>query len=156
MPTLDLKIPPPLVALLAASAMWGASRFDGSHGWAELWPAFRIGAALLIATLGAGFDVAGIIAFRQAKTTLNPMKPHTSVALVSHGIYRITRNPMYVGLGLILLAWAVYLASGWALLGPLAFAAYITRFQIQPEERVLAARFGNQFNRYQASVRRWL
>lgn len=156
MPTLDLKIPPPIVAVLAASAMWAVSKFDGSHDWAELWPTFRIGTALMIATVGAGFDVAGIIAFRHAKTTLNPMKPGTSVALVSSGIYRITRNPMYVGMGLILLAWAVYLASSWALWGPLAFATYITRYQIKPEERALTARFGNQFASYQTSVQRWL
>ena len=63
---------------------------------------------------------------------------------------------MYVGMALILLAWAIYLGSGTALLGPLAFALYITRFQIQPEERVLALRFGTDFAGYCARVRRWL
>jgi protein-S-isoprenylcysteine O-methyltransferase Ste14 len=153
MPSLELKIPPPVVALAVGAAMWLVSQYAAFDGSALAW---RLGAALAIAAIGAAFDVAGIVAFRRAKTTVNPMKPENSAALVSSGVYRITRNPMYVGMAFILLAWAVYLASPWALLGPLAFAAYITRFQIKPEERVLAARFGAEFESYQARVRRWL
>ena len=153
MPSLELKVPPPAVALVVALALWWATRYGVLEGVPPPW---RIGAALAVAAVGAAFDVAGIIAFRRAKTTVNPMKPEKSVALVSSGVYRITRNPMYVGMVFILLAWAVYLASAWALFGPLLFAAYITRFQIKPEERVLAARFGPEFARYRARVRRWL
>ena len=76
--------------------------------------------------------------------------------MVTHGVYRFTRNPMYLGLLLILLGLAVYLASPWVLLGPVAFAAFITRFQIQPEERALTARFGATYTDYCARVRRWL
>ncbi len=151
--SLELKIPPPAVGLLVAGAMWWGSRYGVLEA---VPPGWRLGAALAIAAIGAAFDVAGIIAFRRAKTTVNPMKPEKSAALVSSGIYRITRNPMYVGMAFILLAWAVYLASPWALIGPLAFAAYITRFQIRPEERVLATRFGAEFASYRARVRRWL
>ncbi|WP_309679403.1 isoprenylcysteine carboxylmethyltransferase family protein [Polaromonas sp.] len=153
MQALELKIPPPAVAALTAGAMWGLSVLAPLVALA---PALRVTAALLIALVGAGFDLAGIIAFWRAKTTVNPMKPDTSVALVCTGVYRFTRNPMYVGLALILLAWAVYLSSGWALLGPVAFGLYITRFQIRPEERVLAARFGSRYAAYQAGVPRWL
>ena len=141
------------MALVAALVMWWVSRYGVVEGVPPHW---RIGAALVIAAIGAAFDVAGILAFGRAKTTVNPMKPEKSAALVCSGVYRITRNPMYVGMVLILLAWAVYLTSPWALFGPLAFAAYITRFQIKPEERMLAARFGDAFANYQARVRRWL
>jgi len=153
MPSLELKVPPPAVALVVGLAMWWVTRYGVLEGVPPHW---RIGAALIVAAIGAAFDVAGIIAFARAKTTVNPMKPEKSVALVRSGVYRITRNPMYVGMAFILLAWAVYLASLWALVGPLAFAAYITRFQIKPEERVLAGRFGDKFASYQARVRRWL
>jgi protein-S-isoprenylcysteine O-methyltransferase Ste14 len=153
MPSLALKIPPPAVALLVAGVMGWSSRWLNLVDLPATW---RIGAALAIAVIGMAFDVAGLIAFRRAKTTVNPMKPEKSAALVSSGVYRITRNPMYVGMAFFLLAWAVFLASPWALLGPLVFAAYITRFQIQPEERVLAARFGAEFESYRARVRRWL
>jgi len=72
------------------------------------------------------------------------------------GIYRFTRNPMYVGLALVLLGWAALLSSPWALLGPLVFVLYINRFQIAPEERVLSAKFGAAYTEYIARVRRWL
>jgi protein-S-isoprenylcysteine O-methyltransferase Ste14 len=153
MASLELKIPPPAVGLLVAGAMWWVSRYGVLDAVPIGW---RIGVALVIAAIGAAFDVAGIIAFARAKTTVNPMKPENSAAVVSSGVYRITRNPMYVGMALFLLAWAVFLASPWVLFGPLVFAAYITRFQIKPEERALAARFGAEFASYQARVRRWL
>lgn len=153
MRALELKIPPPVVAALAAAGMWGLAALAPLLAVPG---GLRVTAALLIALVGASFDLAGLIAFRRAKTTVNPMRPEASVALVSGGVYRLTRNPMYVGMALILLAWAVYLSSAWALLGPLAFALYITRFQIQPEERVLAARFGSRYAAYQSAVRRWL
>ena len=150
---LDLKIPPPLVAAITAGAMYGV---------AQLLPVLalsstvRVGTALALATVGASFDMAGLLAFRRAKTTVNPMTPQRSRSVVSTGVYRFTRNPMYLGLVFFLLAWAVYLASAWALLGVPVFMAYITRFQIQPEERVLSARFGKSYTDYCARVRRWL
>jgi protein-S-isoprenylcysteine O-methyltransferase Ste14 len=76
--------------------------------------------------------------------------------LVSTGVYSFTRNPMYLGMALVLLAWAAYLSSAWSLLGPLLFALYITRFQIVPEERVLDRLFGTSFAAYKKCVRRWL
>ena len=157
MVTLELKIPPPIVAALTALAMWAASKLLGLNGlFAHVQPDWRNIAALVIALIGAGFDLTGIVGFIRARTTVNPMKPERSAALVTSGVYRITRNPMYVGMALLLLAWAVVLGSGTALLGPLAFGLYITRFQIQPEERVLSARFGGEFAGYCARVRRWL
>jgi protein-S-isoprenylcysteine O-methyltransferase Ste14 len=157
MSSLELKIPPPVVGLLVAGAMWWLSTLDRRDGLLHGVPTgWHLAAALMIAAIGAAFDVLGIIAFRRAKTTVNPMKPEKSAALVSSGVYRITRNPMYVGMAFILLAWAIFLASPWALFGPLVFAVYITRFQIKPEERALSTRFGAEFASYQARVRRWL
>ena len=153
MKSLDLKVPPPLVALLVAIAMWGISL--GPFSW-EAPPLMRMAGALAIAAVGAAFSVGGVIAFRRAKTTVNPMKPEAASSLVSSGVYRATRNPMYVGLLLVLVAWAVFLSSFLALLGPLAFIAYIGRFQITPEERVLSALFGAEYSAYKARVRRWL
>jgi len=151
--TLELKIPPPAVAVFAAIVMWGVSRATPS--W-EIPALARIGVALAIAAIGVAFSVSGVIAFRRAKTTINPTTPEAASSLVSSGAYRATRNPMYVGLLLVLVAWAVFLSSGWALPGPLVFAAYIRRFQITPEERVLSALFGTEYSAYKARVRRWL
>ena len=155
MSALELKIPPPLVAAAVAGCMYAAAVLLPAPVLA-LPPGVCVGMALALAAVGAGFDVAGLWAFRKARTTVNPLTPHRSVAVVSTGVYRLTRNPMYLGLALILLGLAVYLASPWALLGPLVFAAYITRFQIVPEERALQARFGAAYTAYRARVRRWL
>lgn len=153
MHALELKIPPPIVALLIAAAMWGISL--GAPA-ASLPITIRVVAAIAIALAGVAFSFAGVVAFRRAKTTLNPLKPGTSSSLVTSGVYRFTRNPMYVGLALVLLAWAVFLSSGWTLLGPLTFILYMTRFQIMPEETVLSRMYGAAYSAYQAKVRRWL
>ena len=116
----------------------------------------RAAAAIAFALAGIGTAVAGFVAFRRAKTTVNPLKPETSSSLVTSGVYRLTRNPMYVGLALVLLAWAVFLSCAWALPGPVVFILYMNRFQIGPEERVLSGIFGAAYSAYQAKVRRWL
>ena len=153
MKSLELKIPPPLVALLIATAMWGVAQISPVLDFAAL---YRVSAAIAIAIIGGGFSIAGVIAFRQARTTVNPLKPESTSALVSLGVYRITRNPMYVGMLLAVLAWAVFLAAPWALIGPVAFHLYIGRFQIAPEETVLTKLFGAEYVAYKTEVRRWL
>jgi protein-S-isoprenylcysteine O-methyltransferase Ste14 len=153
MRALELKIPPPLVALLMAVAMWGVSLATTAIAV----PAFvRVGAAIALALAGGGISLVGTIAFRRARTTVNPMKPQSTSSLVTGGIYKFTRNPMYVGLLFVLLAWGVFLSSGWALVGPLVFVLYINRFQIAPEEKVLSLMFGSAYSAYMARVRRWL
>ena len=150
---LELKIPPPVIAVLMAGVMWGIS----SVAPLLVVPSsMRRATALAIALAGAAFSLAGVISFRRARTTVNPTKPEKTSSLVCSGIYRVTRNPMYLGLLLALVAWAVFLSSGWALLGPLAFLLYIDRFQIAPEERVLFALFGPTYAAYKSNVRRWL
>jgi protein-S-isoprenylcysteine O-methyltransferase Ste14 len=153
MSSLEAKIPPPAVATALALAMWGASRLAPLL---QVPSALRIVAAGAIMLVGIGFSAAGVLAFRRAQTTLNPTTPDKASSLVNSGVYRITRNPMYVGLSFVLLAWAVFLSSAWALLGPVAFVLYIGRFQIAPEERALAKLFGKEYTDYQARVHRWL
>jgi len=150
---LELKIPPPVVALLIAAIMWGISLFTTSI---DVSTPIRLVAATAFAVAGVATAISGAVAFRRAKTTISPLKPETTSSLVVSGVYRFTRNPMYVGLALVLLAWAVFLSSIWTLLGPLAFSLYITRFQIIPEEQALAGIFGAAYSAYRAKVRRWL
>jgi len=153
MSLLDNKIPPPAVALAVAAAMWGTASVG------PVLPLSRDLANALagaLAVAGLAFDVLGILAFRAARTTVDPLRIERACALVTHGVYRITRNPMYVGLVCFLLAWAFYLVAWLAFLGPPLFVAYITQFQIKPEERVLARRFGATYAEYATRVRRWL
>ena len=142
-----------MVALLVALAMWAASRRSVDPVLTEL---VRVPLAIALAVIGAAFDLSGLVAFRRAKTTVNPMRPQSTSSLVGSGVYRLTRNPMYVGLAFMLCGWAVFLWSWWALPGPFAFAAYVDRFQIVPEERALSALFGADYMAYKHRVRRWL
>lgn len=146
---LEHRIPPPLVAIMMAVAMWLAARPLPPFG-ARLW------LALLVFLLGAAICLAGALSFRRARTTVNPLKPETASTLVIAGVYRHTRNPMYLGFALALLAWSIALASPLSLLGVLAFVLYMNRFQIAPEEQALRHLFGAQFDSYCAQVRRWV
>ena len=153
MPSLELKIHPPVVALGFAAVMWLLAI---SLPLFTFFPPWRLHLGGGIALLGGLFALAGAIAFRKLRTTVNPLKPAQSSAVVTAGVYKITRNPMYVGLVLVLLGWAIYLGAPLTLLGPIGFAMYVQRFQIIPEERVLLAKFGDQYSAYMAKVRRWL
>ena len=149
---LDLKVPPPAVVLVCAAAMWLL---------AERFPAFtfelpgRTFVCGAFALAGIFFDVSGFLAFRRMRTTINPLTPHNTSAMVSHAIYRHTRNPMYMGQLLILAAWAVWLCNWLAFPLLPVFVGYLTRFQIIPEERVLAAKFGDAYAEYRQRVPRW-
>lgn len=150
---LENRIPPPLVALVLAGSMWGIARVAPSLG---LEFAIRVPVAVAIALAGLAFDFSGLLAFLRSKTTVNPLKPERASALVTGGVYRFTRNPMYVGMLLFLLAWGVYLDCLPAFIGPVLFVLYMNRFQIGPEERVLREKFGAPFEAYMGEVRRWL
>src|SRR5688572_27174124 len=150
---LELRIPPPVVGLTIAVGMWALAQ---NLPVLQLPDLVRLVLAAGLGTLGVAVAFAGVVAFHRAKTTVNPLKPEKSAALVSTGVYSFTRNPMYLGMALVLCGWAVYLSSIWALIGPCAFALYITRFQIIPEERILDGLFGEPFARYKKQVRRWV
>ncbi len=151
--TLELKIPPLAVALLAAACMWLAA-------WAVPGCAFpfpgHVAFSVPVAVLGVFIVLLGVVAFRRAGTTVNPMNPGSSSTLVVAGIYSVTRNPMYLGFLLLLLAWAIYLANVLTILLLPGFVWYMGRYQIEPEEKALASLFGQKFVDYAARVRRWI
>lgn len=153
MSALDLKVPPLAVLLCAAAAMWLAAA--AAPSLTRAWP-FAAVAAGILSLAGLAVALAGVLSFRRARTTVNPLTPGAASALVTSGIYRFTRNPMYLGFALVLLAWAVFLGNPLSLALVGAFVLYIDRFQIQPEERALAALFGAAFKTYTQAVRRWL
>lgn len=150
---LETKIPPPAVVLLAALLIWGLRRMFPEEG------IFIPGRRMLYwSLLGLGLLALflGIFEFRRARTTVNPLTPAGVSSLVTGGIYRFSRNPMYVGDALILLAVAVYFSNPLGLAGVVLFVAWMNLFQIPAEERALKARFGEAFERYCERVRRWI
>ena len=153
MRALELKIPPVAMGLIVGSVMWAAARFVPVFNFAL--PAGRLIAAVL-AVAGVVIALLGVVSFRRAKTTVNPLQPAAASSLVISGIYRRTRNPMYLGLLLVLLGWGALLANALAIVFAAAFIPLMNRLQILPEERFLAARFGPAFTAYQSAVRRWI
>lgn len=153
MRALENKIPPPIVTALFGLLMWLAAHYVPGLDLPYLG---RVLMVLFVLAVGVCFSVARVLSLRQAQTTVNPLKPETASSLVRSGIYQYSRNPMYVGFALLLLAWACYLASPLALLGVLGFVLYMNRFQISPEERALTTLFDSKFRAYQAQVGRWL
>jgi protein-S-isoprenylcysteine O-methyltransferase Ste14 len=150
---LEARIPAPLIAVALAIGMRLVFQAEPGYDAPGTLQSVVMSAALL--SSGA-FALAAFAQFCWARTTIDPFKPERASTLVTHGVYRLTRNPMYVSLLLLLLAYAIELWSLGALAGPAAFVAYVTRFQILPEERALEAKFGAEFSEYRRQVRRWL
>jgi protein-S-isoprenylcysteine O-methyltransferase Ste14 len=153
MNVLELRIPPVVLVLLFGAAMSGLARLfpqaDLVITGRPIWIAVFVALAVAI-------TVAGVAAFRRHKTTVDPRTPEQATTLVSGGIYRFSRNPMYLGFLLLLAGWAFYVANWAAALLLPFFVVYMNRFQIRPEERALEARFGAAFRDYAGGVRRWL
>lgn len=152
MRTLERKIPPAALVLLFTALMWLVSTSEA------LTVAIPRRTTIAAIFWSAGFAIifGGLLEFRRAKTTVNPITPEATTALVTSGFYRFTRNPMYLGFLFALIGWAVFLSHLWAFALLPFFVLYMNRFQIEPEERALSAKFGEQFNEYRQSVRRWL
>jgi protein-S-isoprenylcysteine O-methyltransferase Ste14 len=153
MKALELKVPPLPLALAFGVLMWAIDRWLPMQSERSL---VRTGIALATFALAVAILATAVVGFRKARTTVDPMHPEAASAIVTSGIYRFTRNPMYLGFLLALIAWAVFLGNIVAALMPPLFVAYMNRFQIVPEERALVARFGVPYETYMRSVRRWL
>ncbi|MFY8325897.1 methyltransferase family protein [Pseudoalteromonas sp. ZZD1] len=148
---LNNKIPPVLVVLFFAGIM----ALVAHYSVIDL-SAFISYVAAIFVVIGGIFCIAGVVSFRLAKTTVNPNNPEQATELVTTGVYKLSRNPMYVGFAFILLGWGVWLMSIWAIACIAGFVAYLTLFQIIPEERALSKIFGQQYTDYMNRVRRWL
>jgi protein-S-isoprenylcysteine O-methyltransferase Ste14 len=149
---LELRVPPVALVLLFALAMWAVARWVPQATLVR--PSSWV--ASLPALAGGLFALAGVLAFRRVHTTVNPVTPQASSSVVTTGVYRFSRNPMYLGFLLVLASFALHLGNvGSALLLPM-FVAYMNRYQIRPEERALHQKFGSEYQRYTERVRRWL
>jgi protein-S-isoprenylcysteine O-methyltransferase Ste14 len=147
------KVPPPIVMLLAALIMWALHRWLPLGHWISS-PWDRLGA--LVAAAGIALVAPAMAGFRRARTTVNPMDPGKASQLVTDGIYRVTRNPMYLGLTLLLAGWGLWLGSASPWLIPPLFVLVITCVQIIPEERALEQLFGDAYRAYRRRVPRWI
>lgn len=150
---MELRIPPLFLVFLFAVFMLA---LRGALPGASVPLAGLVPVASALALAGALVCALGLLTFRRARTTVNPMEPNRASLLVRNGIYRYSRNPMYLGFALLLLAWGLYLANFVSIACVGLFVFYIDRYQIVPEERALASRFGGDYAHYKGAVRRWV
>ncbi len=153
MVSLELKIPPPIITLLFGILMWFIAQ---ALPTSIALLAFKNSFSVIVLFLGMAFCLAGAITFKLAQTTINPQKPHETSSLVTSGIYRISRNPMYLGFFLVLISWGIYLSNIFTLAMTVLFVLYMNKYQIKPEERALLNLFPAEFTTYTETVRRWL
>ncbi len=149
---LNHKIPPPVVAFIVAACAWWVTDVHyvlNPLQWQFWATVVSVGLALL-------FDLPALYQFHSVKTTINPLQPGRAKCLVTTGIFNFSRNPMYVGLVFWLLAFGFFISSLWIFLSVICFIAYITVFQILPEEQALTIKFGKEFEEYKKCVRMWL
>jgi protein-S-isoprenylcysteine O-methyltransferase Ste14 len=149
--TAGIRVPPPVYYL---AAFLGGVALE--LVFPTSWPVFgvRIAAALLAGAAWLALDGAAMVRFRRAGTSMVPMKPTT--ALVTSGPYRFTRNPMYLGMAFLYIAFAFGLGVIWALALLPAVVVIVDRFVIAREEPYLERKFGQAYRDYKARVRRWL
>ncbi|GIM54217.1 methyltransferase family protein [Capnocytophaga cynodegmi] len=147
---LDLKVPPVIVLVIFAGIIIGIPYIFPFYGVKSF------GLCVLFVVLGVAIALSGVWEFRKLKTTVNPITPEKSSQIVDTGVYRFSRNPMYLGMAFVLIGlvflWGNYLS--W--LGVVGFVIYITRFQIIPEEKILNEIFGENYRKYLKKTRRWL
>ena len=148
---METKIPPPIVTLVFGLSIYFSR---GIFQAVEIKYSFYIGILLLI--LGLGILISAVGLFRKDKTTVNPLSPEQATKLVTDGIFKYSRNPMYLGMALVLCSIAVSfnLIGGIILIA--LFCFYITKFQILPEERAMSNLFSQDFDKYKEATRRWI
>lgn len=150
---MHLKIPPAIVFLVSSLLLWGISTITIDY---QLNIPFSKLIAYVIFVIGGLVGLSGIIEFRRHKTTVDPTKPEKASNMVTTGIYRFTRNPMYLGMAIWLLGASIYKGNPLALFSIVIFISYLTEYQIKPEEKALKKRFGKAYISYLEIVRRWI
>ncbi len=151
--SLNLKIPPVAQGIIAAALTWLCSEFVPLY---KLNIPHQIVAASILFFSGGVVALLGVYAFRKMSTTVDPRYPDKASSLVVIGIYRYSRNPMYLGILLVLLGWALFLGAISGLIIPVVFVVAINQLQIKPEEQALKDKFKDSYISYTKSVRRWI
>lgn len=154
MPNIELRIAPPFLGLIAAAMMCGLAYL--AFVPLPLPFAGKLAITVVLLLFSSAVFAASKRLFTRLGTTWKPQKPEKATALITTGIYRHSRNPMYLAASALLLALGIALGDLIALLLVPCFVLYLTRFQIVPEERALERLFGEDYREYKRRVRRWL
>jgi protein-S-isoprenylcysteine O-methyltransferase Ste14 len=153
MKRLQNKIPPPVITLIIALAMWGLDFYCPIYVISDKY-SWILG--FLFISTGLFLDIVSFLGFTKNKTTVNPLRPDKSSSLVVDGFYRYTRNPMYLGMLLVLCGIAFLFGSVLVFIMLPIFIVIINELQIKPEENALTKIFDVSYLDYKKKVRRWL
>ncbi|MEP3209644.1 MAG: isoprenylcysteine carboxylmethyltransferase family protein [Maribacter sp.] len=149
---MKLKIPPVLVFIAFGVFMYVLARFL-PVGYFDFFG--RIYLMYALCAIAGSIVFISLLQFFRSKTTVDPTAPSKASKLVTSGIYQYSRNPMYLGLLLMLLAWGLWLGNAFNVLLAAGFVAYMNAFQIAAEEEMLLQLFDKEYKQYCTLVRRW-
>lgn len=149
---MELRIPPVFVFLVFAAMMYLLAQFLPVGYFEFFGSEYLMGFLLVMAIM---IIVVSMFQFFRAKTTVDPRAPSKADTLVTGGLYQYSRNPMYLAMLLLLLAWGLWLGNAFNTLLAAFFVAYMNKFQVMPEEEALLQKFGNEYRQYVSKVRRW-
>lgn len=150
---MNTLVPPPVVAIIIGLLMWAV---DKKLAFGKFQSEFQLPITLTLLVIGLLLMAIAVGYFIAAKTTINPLRPANASALITTGVFAISRNPIYLGDLLLLAALAMWLGNALNVALLALFVWYINRFQVMPEERALKQRFGATYDAYCSRVRRWL
>jgi len=150
---MKLKVPPTLQVAIFAFLIWLISKLAPVK---HLNFEYQKELSWSIFAFGVFIGIIAVYTFRKAQTTVDPRNPDKASKLVIVGIYKISRNPMYLGFFFILLAFVIKVGNLYALPVLIVYVWYITAFQIKPEEIALKDLFGEDYSHYLKTVRRWI
>ena len=146
-----LKIPPPiLVIILITSIYFSSDKLD------LISIPYRTLFSIVILSIGILVIINPVVKFIKSKTTVNPVEFKNVEKLVTSGIYKYSRNPMYLGMIMIIISTTVYYLNFYSLLTPFIFYFWVNRFQIKREEVFLEEKFGQEYLSYKTKTRRWI
>ena len=145
------KIPPPILALIMIVLIYLSSFFIESTTFN-----YQGSLSLLVLILGLACAIPSFKLFARYKTTISPLKPSDATALVTEGMYRYSRNPMYLGLLLLTIASTIWFGTWFGIIVNILFIFLINFLQIIPEEEALLEIFGEEYEEYKKNVRRWI
>ena len=146
-----IKIPPPLIVLvLIVSIYFSSKKIDLIN------IPLQMEISILILSAGILIFVNPVLQFIKSKTTVNPIQFEEVNKLVTSGIFKYSRNPMYLGMLMIVLSTSIFYLNIYSILTPLLFILWINKFQIKREEEFLIEKFGDEYLSYKKKTRRWI
>ena len=147
----SFKIPPPLLVIILTSLV-----YFSSTKLELIYLPYRQMISTLTLVIGLIIIISPVVNFIKSKTTVNPVKFENVNKLVTTGIYKYSRNPMYLGMIMIIISTTVYYLNFLSIFSPLIFYIWINKFQISREEIFLEDKFGNDYLKYKSKTRRWI